>query len=250
MSLEPPGCPVAPATDVALQTYLLGPVDFESALAAQRRLTYQVAGERGTGCLMLCEHEPLLTVGRQGSRAHIRFEPEELRALRWPIRWINRGGGCLLHLPGQLVAYPILPLDRLGLGLRAYLDRLQEVVALVLADFSVQAKPRPGHAGLWTGGRLIAGFGIAVRDWVSYHGCFVNIDPDLQPFRRVSCGGANEPPMTSLARERHGRVRPALVRQLFLEYFAARFGFARTALFFDLPGLNQRAPADAIAAHY
>src|SRR5262245_24795126 len=110
--------------DTVLQTYLLGLVEFEAALVLQRMFVYQVAGDRGRAALLLCEHPPLITVGRQGSRGHIHLEPEELTALRWPVRWVNRGGGCLLHLPGQLAAYPILPLDAFGLGLQGYLDRL------------------------------------------------------------------------------------------------------------------------------
>ena len=73
-----------------------------------------VAGDRDSACLILCEHPPLITVGRQGSRGHIRFDTEELFVRGWPVRWVNRGGGCLLHLPGQLAIYPILPLARLA----------------------------------------------------------------------------------------------------------------------------------------
>jgi lipoyl(octanoyl) transferase len=235
------------AADTALQAYLLGPVEFEAALALQRLLVYQVAGDRDGAALLCCEHPPLITVGRQGSRAHILCEPEELRARRWPVRWVNRGGGCVLHLPGQLAVYPVLPLDRLGFGLQAYLDRLQGVLAAVLADFSVPAEARPGRPGLWAGGRPIAALGVAVRHWVTYYGAVLNINPDLEPFRLVRCVDGAEAPMTSLERERRGPLRPALVRERFLEYFAERFGFGRTSLFFDHPGLKRHAPSDAVA---
>src|SRR5262249_45976304 len=153
-----------------------------------------------------------------------------------------------LHLPGQLAIYPILPLDRLGLGLQDYLNKLHEVVALVLDDFSIRARSRPSQPGLWAAERLIASFGVAVRDWVTYYGCVRNMDADLEPFRRSSCGGPYEPAMTSLARERRGPLRTALVRERFVEHFAARFGFSRVSLFFGHPGLNKKAPSDAVAA--
>src|SRR5205809_360592 len=105
------------AADPALQVYLLGAVDFEAALAWQRRLAFNVAGDRASACLVLCEHPPIITVGRQGSRGHLRFDQEELQLRGWRVRWVNRGGGCLLHVPGQLAVYPILALDQLGLGL-------------------------------------------------------------------------------------------------------------------------------------
>lgn len=240
----------AVAHDIALQAYLLGAVDFEAALAWQRRLVYNVAGDRNTAYLALCEHAPLITVGRQGSRTHIRFEQDELRHWGWPVRWVNRGGGCLLHLPGQLAVYAVLPLDRLGLGLQSYLDRLHLVLSDVLADFSIHAQTRPNAPGLWVNGRPIAACGVAVRDWVSYYGCVLNVDPDLEMFRRISCHGPAEPAMTSLARERHGPLRPAMVRERLVEHFAARFGFARLSLFFGHPALTTKAQSDAVPASH
>ena len=67
------------------------------------------------------------------------------------MRWVNRGGGCLLHLPGQMAIYPVLPLDRLGLGLQAYLDRLRQVLADVLDDFGVAAAAGPDPSALYVG---------------------------------------------------------------------------------------------------
>jgi lipoyl(octanoyl) transferase len=249
MTLEPPGCTAAHSADPALQVYLLGPVAFEAALAFQRRLVYGVAENSPAAALMLCEHPALITVGRQGSRSHILCEPEELRARQWRVRWVNRGGGCFLHAPGQLAVYPILPLDRLGLGLQAYLDRLQEVLVAVLDDFGVRGETRPGQAGVWVGSRLLAGVGVAVRNWVSYYGAIVNVSPDLESFRRVRCGGAGEEPMTSLARERRSSLAMSLVRERLLEHFTTRFHLVQTALFFDHPALSRKAPSDAFATH-
>src|SRR5438876_6426547 len=107
--------PVTAVADPILQVYMLGSVDFEAALALQHRLVFDIAGNRTAAALILCQHPPLITVGRQGSWAHILCDREELQARRWRMRWVNRGGGCLLHLPGQMAIYPILALDRLGL---------------------------------------------------------------------------------------------------------------------------------------
>jgi lipoyl(octanoyl) transferase len=235
------------ARDTTLQVYLLGTVAYEAALALQRRLVYEVSCERNTAALVVCEHPPLLTVGREGSRWHIHYEPEELQLRRWPVRWVNRGGGCLLHLPGQLAIYPILPLDRLELGVPAYLDRLQAVLADVLGDYMIRSQACPQPAALWAGDRPIAVVGAAVRDWVSYHGAFLNVNPDLLPYRRVLVTGAPDSMMTSLERERRGPLRMALVRERLLEHFAARFGFDRTALFTEHPSLSRNAIVNAIS---
>src|SRR5262245_21698121 len=237
----------ATAVDTALQVYLLGSVDFEAALRFQRRLLYDVSGERQQAILVLCEHPPIITVGRHGSHAHLFYGSDELRARRWQVRWVNRGGGCLLHVPGQLAAYPVVALDHFGLGVQAYLDRLHQVVIDVLDDFSIRGETRPGRPGVWVGPRPIAGVGVAVRSWVTYYGVHFNINPDLEPFRRVRWLGSEEP-MTSLERERRGPLRPSLVRERFLEHFAARFGFGRTSLFFDHPFLGRKASSGAVAA--
>ena len=232
---------VAAAPGLALHAYLLGLVDFEACLRLQRQLVYHASGGEDQAALVLCEHPPLITVGRQGSHAHILCDSDELEARRWPVRWVNRGGGCLLHLPGQLAVYPILPLQRLGLGLREYLDRLHRVLLAVLDDFSVRGQTRPDRAGVWVGDRLVAGVGVAVRDWVTWYGAVLNVSPDLLPFRLIRSGAADDGPMTSLARERHGPPRMALVRQRLVEHCAEQFGFERTSVFFSHPSLSRDA---------
>jgi lipoyl(octanoyl) transferase len=168
-----------------LQVYMLGLVEFEAALALQRRLVYQVTGDRNSAALIICEHPPLITVGREGSWSHLYCGPEELQARRWRVRWVNRGGGCLLHVPGQLAFYPILPLNHFGLGLQSYIDRLGTVIQALLGDFDVRGQTRRDDSGVWIGSRPIAGIGVAVHDWVSYYGFSFNVNPDLQPFRLV-----------------------------------------------------------------
>src|SRR5205807_9599761 len=116
-----------------------------------------------------------------------------------------------------------------------YLDRLQETLVAVLDDFGVRGETRAGWPGVWVGTRLIAGTGVAVRDWVAYYGAALNVNPELHPFRLVHSGG--DGPMTSLERERRAPLRPALVRQRLLEHLADRFGFPRTALFSHHPAL-------------
>jgi lipoyl(octanoyl) transferase len=239
--------PVSEGVERTLSVYLLGAVDFEAALAFQRRLAYEVAGNRDSGALLLCEHAPLVTIGRHGSWRHVLLEPEELRARRWPVRWVNRGGGCILHAPGQLAIYPILPLDRLGLGIHDYLSNLQQLIVAVLDDFSIRGDTRARQPEVWVGPRPIAALGVAVRNWVSYYGAALNINPDLSLFRAVRIGGAAGGIMTSVERERRGPLRPALVRERLVEHFADHFGFSRMSLFHDHPSLRRKARSDALA---
>jgi lipoyl(octanoyl) transferase len=222
--------------EAALQVYLLGNVDFDAVLRLQRRLQFEVGGDRRQAALIVCEHAPLVTVGRQGSRSHIRLEPEELHCRGWPIRWVSRGGGCLLHVPGQLAVYSVLALE--GLGIAEYVHLLGATIGDLLADFSVAGELRSDSAGVWAGGRLLAAVGVSVRDWVTGYGAYVNIHPSLDLFRHVTAAPDETLPMTSLERERGGPVRSSLVRERLVEHFRLRFGFARIALFSDHPALH------------
>jgi lipoyl(octanoyl) transferase len=223
----------------ALSAFLLGRLDFDTLLSLQRRLVYDIAGERDSGALILCDHPPGITIGREGSRVHVRPGPEELDSRGWPVRWVSRGGGAVLHLPGQVACYPVLALDRLDRTPAGYRDELQQVVVDLLREFDVAGVPDPERPGVRVGGRQVAHVGVAVRNWVSCFGVVLNVDPDLEPFREVHCDG-DPVPMTSVQRETPARVRTATVRQRLVELVAARFGFGRISLFHTLPGVLPR----------
>ena len=230
----------------ALQVYLLGAVDFEAALAMQRRLHYDIGGDRRQAALIVCEHSGLVTVGRQGSRRHLLFDGDEMRARRWRVRWVNRAGGCWLHLPGQLCVYSIVPLDAFGLTPPDYIAFLGRTLCRVLCDFSVTARVHADDAGVWVGGRLLAAIGVAVKDDVAYYGACFNLNPALDVYRQLWCHPRSAEPMTSLERERRGPVRPSMVRERIVEHFRDAFGFARASLFSDHPALHPpQAPARA-----
>jgi lipoyl(octanoyl) transferase len=231
---------------VPLRLYLLGEVDFEAVLALQHALHHQIAAHRDGINLILCEHPPIITVGREAGPGHVRWDSEELYHRGWRVRWVNRGGGCMLHLPGQLAIYPIVALDRLRIGLQDYLDRLHRLLILVLDDFTVLAGRHRELLGAWVGSRMVGGVGVAVRDWVTYFGAVLNINPDLIPFQSVRTAGPNDEPMTSLVRERHGPLRPALVRERLLEHFCDLFDCEQSAMFFNHPVLERPRTAAAV----
>jgi lipoyl(octanoyl) transferase len=224
-----------------LDAYLLGTVPFEAALRLQRQLVYRISGDRTQAALVLCEHPPLVTVGRQGNLSGLRCDPEELRRHGWSVRGVNRGGGCLVHAPGQFAVYPVLPLDRLGLGLAAYMDRLIGVLIGVLEDCGVTGAAGVDRTAVRVGGRMVAGVGVAVRDWVAYFGAYLNVHPDLTLFRAIHGDQA----VTSVERERRGPVRPALVRERLLERLAEAFGLERITLLFSPPLIGRAASQPA-----
>jgi lipoyl(octanoyl) transferase len=168
------------------QFHLLGRVDFAAALALQQRLVFE-AGEtpRQQITVLLCEHPDVVTIGRGGSRAHIRISHQELTRRRLPVRWVGRGGGCILHSPGQLAVYPIAPLNRLRWTVGEFARRLQRGMLQALSPLGVRGETQSARLGIWgRTGQLVA-FGLAVRDWVTYHGAFVNVGPAMNPYRYV-----------------------------------------------------------------
>jgi len=246
--LHPQRAPTDLGSSAPLRVYSLGQIDFDAALAFQHRLVYEARGDRNRAALILCEHPWLLSFGRQGSWSHVRWGIEDRARRRWPMRWVNRGGRCILHLPGQLAIYPIFALDRAGTGIQEYLTRLQRAIVALLDDFGIRGGRWPGHTGVCVENRPIAEIGVAVRDWITYFGAVLNVGPDLEPFRLVSSGVAGSDSMTSLEKERHGRVRPALVRELLVEYLTRELGFSDTLFFSDHPSLKRKAPCDALAS--
>jgi len=174
-----------------------GLTDYATALASMEA---RVAGIRqGTAaeCIWLVEHPPLYTAGTSAA-------PEELLSpSRFPVYQAGRGGRFTYHGPGQRVVYVMLDVKRLGGDLRAFVRDLEDWVIAALARFQVKGERRAGRVGVWVdkGGGVdakIAALGIRVRQWVSFHGLSINVDPDLSHFAGIVPCGISEHGVTSL----------------------------------------------------
>jgi lipoyl(octanoyl) transferase len=229
-----------------LRAYLFGLMDFDAALHLQRRFVDQVQGDRGRAFVIFCEHPPQISVGREGSWAHLQSPTGEMRSNGLPVRWVNRGGGCILHQPGQLAIYSIMALDRRGLTIPRYLEKLHLTLADALHDFCLPVEISSNQRDVCVSGRPIAQVGVAVTQWVGYFGAVLNINPDLSAWRRSRWEDANWPAMTSIERERRGPLRVSLLRERLLEHLANRFGFERTSLFMDHPSLRRKVTLNAL----
>lgn len=208
-----------------MEAYLLGLVDFQACLSLQQRLVYEASGrDDGQISLLVCEHPETITVGRQGSRLHIHLEDRELLSRRVGVHWVNRGGGCLAHAPGQLAIYPIVPLVRLGWTLGEYLNRFQAGLAAVLESLRVAPADRRGAHGLWGRTGQLAAFGVAVKHWTTYHGAFLNIDPSMRLMRAVESDPAERGALSSLMVERQQPVKMTQARSLVISQLAQSFG--------------------------
>lgn len=229
-----------------LSAYLLGGLTFDALLALQRRLVYDISGDRDTAAVVLCDHPTGITIGREGSASHVRPNPDALHARGWSVSWVGRGGGAVLHVPGQVACYPVFALDALNLSAGRFVSELVAVGCDLCREFGVEGTPAPDRPGVRANGRRVAHVGVAVRGNVTSFGLVVNATPDLAPFRDIKCDG-DALPMTSLARESGHRVRVTTVRQLLLELIVKRFGFDRVSIFHTHPAALPRPTRHAIS---
>lgn len=168
----------------SLEVHLLGVVDYDAALYLQERLVYEISGRNDRmGGLLLCEHPPIVTVGREGSRADLQISHEELSARGIELRWMNRGGRTIVHVPGQLAVYPILPLERLNCSPAEYRQKLEKAVINSCEELKVRAWQQPDHPGVFCQTGQIAQIGAAIKSSVSFHGLFLNVCPDMELVR-------------------------------------------------------------------
>lgn len=227
------------ARDGSLQVHLLGLVDFDSCVKLQQHLVYDLSGQVDQrGVLLICEHPPVLTVGREGSQAHLHCEPRDLTARQMELKWLNRGGGCLPHVPGQLAIYPILPLQRLGFGMAKYRDAMESALLRVCEEARVVAWQQPSDPGIWCRSGQLGFLGAAVKTWISYHGAFLNVSPDLQWMQLCQVNSLQRR-ATSLSAERLRQVSMHAVRESVARRMAEAFGYHRYHIFTGHPLLHR-----------
>jgi lipoyl(octanoyl) transferase len=168
------------------------PVPFLQAWGWQRQLQARLLEDPcGPETLLVLQHQPCYTLGRGGDAAHLRFDPADPPL---PLHRIDRGGEVTHHLPGQLVLYPVLNLQRHGGDLHLYLRGLEQVVIDLLAELGLAAGRLPGLTGVWLEGRKLAAIGVGARRWISQHGLALNVDCSLEGFAAITpCGIADRP---------------------------------------------------------
>jgi len=204
------GAPVVGAPVVGFEARWLGRVDYDVAHTLQKRLVNDRAAGAIPDQLLLLEHPPVLTLGRNSDPAHILAAPEELAARGIGIHRVERGGEVTYHGPGQLVAYPIVAIAARGLLLRPLVRALEAALVATCAAFGVEAARRDGHPGCWCdpdgpAPRKIGALGLRVERGVTYHGIALNVSVNLADFELIDPCGMPGVVSTSIERELAGR---------------------------------------------
>ncbi|MBA3033854.1 MAG: lipoyl(octanoyl) transferase LipB [Gammaproteobacteria bacterium] len=160
----------------------LGRVEYEPTWRAMQEFTAQ-RGSNTPDELRLCEHPPVFTQGLAGKPEHL------LADIGIPVVKIDRGGQITYHGPGQLVCYLLLDLKPRGLGIKGLVNRMEQAVIDLLAEFGVNGERLPGAPGVYVAGAKIAALGLKVKNGCCYHGLALNVAMDLSPFAAINpCG--------------------------------------------------------------
>ena len=160
----------------------LGRTCYDVAFARMKRFT-DARDDATPDEIWLTEHDPVFTQGQAGRAEHV-LAPGDI-----PVVQSDRGGQVTYHGPGQIVAYVMVDVKRLGLSPRGLVSAIERAMIGLLAGFGVAAAARPDAPGVYVGGAKIGSLGLRIRRGCAYHGLALNVDMDLEPFSRINpCG--------------------------------------------------------------
>ncbi len=206
----------------------LGTVDYETGLRLQQSLVDLRKKGRIGDTLLLLEHSPVITLGRNASRKNLLASQELLAEKGVELFDCDRGGDVTFHGPGQLVGYPIFDLRGFQpkLGAVEFVRRLEEVIIRACADFAVAGQRVAGLTGVWTSGKVpakIAAIGVHISRGVTSHGFALNVNTDLEYFKLIVPCGITSRPVTSLNKELQRQVALDEVAQSVVQHFGKVF---------------------------
>lgn len=183
---------------------------FDALIARKRAGSHLVPGAGSdpddAGTILLVEHPPVYTLGKSGHTENLLVTREALEGMGAQFFHIDRGGDITFHGPGQLVCYPILDLERIGIGLREYIEALEEAVIRTVARYGITAGRVAGASGVWIDPegrhpRKICAIGVRSSRFITMHGFALNVSTDLGWFTRINPCGFTDRGVTSIASE-------------------------------------------------
>jgi len=174
--------------------------------------------------VILLEHMPVITIGFHGNVGNLLLNEEQLKMREMECIRIERGGDITYHGPGQLVMYPLLSLDKHGLGVKQYVEILEESVIRTLADYGIESGRCEGAPGVWLGRdsdkeRKICALGVKCSHSMTMHGIALNVNTDLRGFDAINPCGFVDKGVTSMARELGHEMSMESVKKSIISHF-------------------------------
>jgi len=210
----------------------LGRQPYEPVWRAMSAFTDNRSAET-TDELWILEHDPVFTLGQAGKMEHV-LMPGEI-----PVVPVDRGGQVTYHGPGQIVAYPLIDLRRVGVGVRELVHRIEQAIIDTLEHWNIEAVRREGAPGVYVADAKVAALGLRVRRGCSFHGLAFNVNMDLEPFHRINPCGYKGLAVTQVL-DLGGPSRLSDVEDVLIGEFCRQFGFEAVAAVPVIPELPAR----------
>jgi lipoyl(octanoyl) transferase len=207
----------------------LGRVSYADGLALQERLVRERQAGAAQDTLLLLEHDPVFTLGRNARAENVLFPADDLRARGFDVFEVGRGGDVTYHGPGQVVGYPIVDLSPDRRDVHRYVRDLEDVLIRTCADYGLLAERVAGRTGCWVGREKIGAIGVRIARWVTSHGFAFNVSNDLAPFGLIVPCGIRDASVTSLTQLLGRTVAPDEVMDRLTQHFETVFAAAAVA---------------------
>ena len=198
----------------------LGKSHYNDAWKLQKRLQSQRISGQIDDQLLLVEHFPVYTLGKNTPREHLLTKESD----NISIIQTDRGGDITFHGPGQLVGYPILDLNQYKRSITWYMRELEQLIIDVLKEYDINGERKKGLTGVWVEGKKIAALGVRISKWVTMHGFSLNINPDLKYYQGIIPCGIKDYGVTSMADLLGNDVPDMLeIKDTLVQHFIAKF---------------------------
>ena len=202
----------------------LGKLLYKKTWNYQKELLKKRSNNEINDTLILVEHEPVFTLGKNADENHIlQNYPDNIKTYQ-----IERGGDVTYHGPGQLVAYPILDLRNYKKSISWYMRSLEQVIIDTLFDYNITANRKNGLTGVWYNNEKIAALGVRVSRWITMHGFSLNVNPDLNHYKNIIPCGIFEHGVTSMSNILNENVEYEHVKKTIIKKFINQFKIDHT----------------------
>ena len=202
----------------------LGKLLYKKTWNYQKELLKKRSNNEINDTLILVEHEPVFTLGKNADENHILQNcPDNIKTYQ-----IERGGDVTYHGPGQLVGYPILDLRNYKKSISWYMRSLEQVIIDTLFDYNITANRKKGLTGVWCNNEKIAALGVRVSRWITMHGFSLNIDPNLNHYKNIIPCGIFEHGVTSMSGVLNKTVDYEHVKKTIIKKFLYQFSIDYT----------------------
>ncbi len=199
-------------------------IDYEAVWQLQEKIVdLRIDGSILHDVILLLEHPPVFTMGRRGGQENLLVSEAFLREKNVSVHHVERGGDITYHGPGQLVVYPIAKLSSLGLGVLAFVEKIEEVMIRSASECGINATRKAINRGVWVGNKKLGSIGIAVRRGVTFHGMALNVMTNLTPFSWITPCGLKNVEVTSMENETTSALSIPQIKESVLKHWQTVF---------------------------